>query len=931
MPDVTVTVDGNTVTVPAGTNVVDAAREAGVAIPVFCYHPKMKAVGMCRMCLVEVYTPMIDRATNQPVLDENGKPKLALMMNKLQPGCTTPVSNGMVINTTSEKVKFTQKGVLEFLLTSHPLDCPVCDKGGECPLQNLTMEWGPGNSRFEYSDKVHFEKPIPLGELIYLDRERCILCSRCVRFQDEIADDPVLGFDNRGRAWEIISKSDPPFNSKFSGNTTDICPVGALTSSDFRFKARVWELRSVPSICPHCPVGCDLTLDMRYNELMRVMPRENDYVNEIWLCDKGRYGMRYFGSDERLTTPLVRRNGELTPATWDEAIQTIIDRFGSIRHKAGGEALGGLAGPKLSNESLYLFQKLFREVLGSNNLDHRNGVPGEPPIYDMARSLGVGSGTNLTNLGKGTAVLVVGADPEEEAPLYMLRLRKIAQQGGDLTVVNPYPTKLDRSATRSLRPRAGTEAQLVMALLKVIADEQLQNQDFVDARVRGGAELLRSLSDVQLTLTQLVEETGVAEDLIRAAARAFAQADNGIIVYGQLALQAGVPLIQSLADLVLLTGKVGRANSGVIELLAGGNSRGALDMGVRPEAAPGSPAGTKTGMGAAQMWNAAQNSQVRGMYIAGLNPAGIHAPVAQAMDALEFLVVQDLFLTETAQRADVVLPAAAFAESEGTFTNAERRVQRFRQARPAPNDVPTDWEIFQRVAQAISVGAPVAVPVPVVARLTNGKQNDKRRGVRASAVAVAEPEMQWDYVVSSDVADEISRRVPGYSNTTYTSLELTRKSWGRQPNEAIYYDGTSYENAEGVGIQVDTQADDGKSSFMVGLRESARRAVNDPQYPFVLLTPMRAYGAGEWLRGSKIELRMPPPHVIVSKVDAERLGIGIGEMVRVRSSSGVLELPAQIDAGLAEGLVLVPMVRGAAVTTILTGPRTQVAVEKIDT
>ncbi len=255
MPDVTLTIDGQTVTVPAGTNIVDAAHAAAVAVPVFCYHPKMKAVGMCRMCLVEVYTPKIDPATRQPVLGPDGKPELALMMNKLQAGCVTPVSDGMVVKTVTDRVKFAQRGQLEFLLTSHPLDCPVCDKGGECPLQNLTMEWGPGNSRFEYSDKVHFQKPIPLGELIYLDRERCILCARCVRFQDEIAGDPVLGFDNRGRAWEIISKSDPPFDSKFSGNTTDICPVGALTSSDFRFKARVWELSSKPSVCPHCPVG----------------------------------------------------------------------------------------------------------------------------------------------------------------------------------------------------------------------------------------------------------------------------------------------------------------------------------------------------------------------------------------------------------------------------------------------------------------------------------------------------------------------------------------------------------------------------------------------------------------------------------------------------------------------------------------------------
>src|SRR5262245_17169393 len=484
MPDVTLTIDGQSVTVPAGTNVVDAARAVSTAVPVFCYHPKMKAVGMCRMCMVEVYTPKIDPATRQPVIGPDGKPELALMANKLQPGCMTPVSPGMVVNTASDRVKFAQRGQLEFLLTSHPLDCPVCDKGGECPLQNLTMEWGPGNSRYDYSDKVHFPKPIPLGDLIYLDRERCILCARCVRFQDEIAGDPVLGFDNRGRSWEIISKSDPPFDSKFSGNTTDICPVGALTSSDFRFKARVWELRSVPSICPHCPVGCDISLDMRYNDLMRVMPRENDYVNEIWICDKGRFGMRFFEQEERIKTPLIKRNNAWVEATWDEALRYVADKLTLIRASAGVDALAGLAGPKLPNEDLYLFQKLFREILGSGNIDHRAGLSGELELDDLTTQLGVGQGTNLMTLGKGTSVLVIGADPEEEAPVYVLRLRGTLNRGGEVTVANAYATKLDRLATRSLRPRPGTGPQLVLALIRAIVAQNLQNDEFIGARMR---------------------------------------------------------------------------------------------------------------------------------------------------------------------------------------------------------------------------------------------------------------------------------------------------------------------------------------------------------------------------------------------------------------------------------------------------------------
>jgi NADH-quinone oxidoreductase subunit G len=918
MPDVNVTIDGQSVTVPAGTNVVDAARAVATSIPVFCYHPKMQPVGMCRMCMVEVYTPMIDRATNQPVLDENGQPKLALVGNKLQPGCMTPVSPGMVVKTVSDRVKFAQRGQLEFLLTSHPLDCPVCDKGGECPLQNLTMEWGPGNSRYNYGEKVHFVKPIPLGDLIYLDRERCILCARCVRFQDEIAGDPVLGFDSRGRSWQIISKSEPAFDSKFSGNTTDICPVGALTSSDFRFKARAWELRSVPSICPHCPVGCDISLDMRYNDLMRVMPRENDYVNEIWTCDKGRYGMRYFGSADRLKAPMIRRDNQWAQVTWDEAFQFIADKLARIRSAAGAGALAGLAGPQLPNEDLYLFQKLFREVLGSNNIDHRSGTLDEPAeLDDLPSQVGVGAGTNLTTLGKGTSVLVIGADPEEEAPLYVLRLRGIATRGGELNVVNPFPTKLDRFATRVAHPRVGTGPQLVLALLKVIAEERLVSGDFT-ARLRGAPELLQQLG--RLTLGELVEATGVAEDSIRAIAQSFAKAENGIIVYGRTALSVGSALAQALANMALLSGKVGRPNNGLIALLPGGNSRGALDMGVRPDAGPGGAAIATPGLSAREIWPAAAEGRVRGLYIAGLNPAKSSPAIAEALAQLELLVVQDLFLTETAQLADVVLPAASFAEREGTFTNAERRVQRFRQARQPQGDAPLDWLVFQDLARTLQSSAPVmAAPEP--------RRNAKARA-SDTAVAVAAPPAIWDYVMSSDNAEEISRTVRGYSGATYMSLELSRKSWGRRSNEDFYYDGTSYENSEGVGVQIPALADDAKSMFTVRFPAPTLPATDD-RYQLTLLTPTRAYDGGWWMRDSKLLNRSVPAHVILSKADAQRLGVAIGEAVRLESAAGTLELRATIDAGLAPGLVLAPDVDGAALASILTGPQTRVSLTKI--
>jgi NADH-quinone oxidoreductase subunit G len=922
MPDVTLTIDGKTVTVPAGTNIVNAARAGSVSVPVFCYHPKMAAVGMCRMCMVEVYTPMIDRATNQPVLDEHGQPKLALMANKLQAGCVTPVSPGMVVKTVTDRVKFAQRGQLEFLLTSHPLDCPVCDKGGECPLQNLTMEWGPGNSRYDYTDKQHFVKPIPLSDLIYLDRERCILCARCVRFQDEIAGDPVLGFDNRGRTWEIISKSDPPFDSKFSGNTTDICPVGALTTSDFRFKARVWELRSVPSICPHCPVGCNVSLDMRYDNLMRVMPRENDYVNEIWACDKGRFGMRYFEQKERIKTPLIKRNNKWVEASWEEALQFVADKLTLIRASAGAEALAGLAGPKLPNEDLYLFQKLFREVLGSGNVDHRAGLVNEPALDDLTTQLGVGQGTNLLTLGKGTSVLVIGADPEEEAPVYVLRLRGILNRGGEITVVNPYPTKLERSATRALRPRPGTGPQLVLALISAIVAQSLQNDEFIAARLRNVEELRQALG--RFPMAQLVEATGIAEDDIRTVARSLASAENTIIMYGRTALSIGPALLQGLANLALITGKAGKPNNGLIALTPDANTRGALDMGVRPDKAAGGAAVAQPGLSAREMWGAAVEGRVRGMYVAGLNPARGNPAVAQALDALEFLVVQDLFLTDTAQLADVVLPASSVAEREGTFTNAERRVQRFRQAGRAEGTRP-DWQIFQGIAQAVRELTPIETP----AIAGNTKRSARARTSAATTTAVAAPPLVWDYVTASDVADEISQTVTGYAGTSYTSLDLTRKSWGRQPNEAFYYDGTSYENTEGVGVQLAAQADNATNKFALAFRDSDSPAA-DERYPVALMAAPRAYSGGEWARGSKLQSHIPPAHIILSFADAQRLGVGMGEKVQITSAGGAIELPAQVDAGLAEGLALLPLVRGAEAPGLLAGGVTRVAVSKVE-
>ena len=892
MPDVNLIIDGHALAVPAGTNLVDAARTVEVAIPVFCYHPKLKPVGMCRMCLVEVYTPRIDPATRQVVLGPDGLPQLALMMNKLQPACVTPVSEGMVVKTTTEKVKFAQRGVLEFLLTSHPLDCPVCDKGGECPLQNLTMQWGPEVSRFDYSDKVHFEKPVKLSDVIFLDRERCILCSRCVRFQDDIAGDPVLGFDNRGRTWEIISKSEPGFDSKFSGNTTDICPVGALTSADFRFRSRVWEVRSTPSICTHCSVGCNLSLDARHNSLMRVMPRENDDVNEIWLCDKGRMGMRYVESATRITTPLVRQHGKLVPASWDEALTRIATNLSQIAAKGNGQ-VAGMMSDSASNEDLYAFRKLITETYQSTSLDHRPGAVTDVALDDAVLTAGVGTGTSLLTLGKGTTVVVLAADVEEEAPLYVLRLRGIQNRGGAVHVINSFATKLGSGASSDTRIKAGSEGAYANAFLKLVLDAQTAIG--FDRRVRNLDDLRTQVG--KLSIDSLLEQAGVSRAQLQKVVDAYMSATNAIIVYGHTALQIGASVTHTLTSAAIATGKCGKANNGLIALTSGANTVGALALGVRPG---------KDGAAASEYWARAEAGTLRGLMVVGLDPAHNNPAAAEGLATIAkhgFLAVQTMFMNQTAELADVVLPQMAIAETDGTLTNAERRVQRFRIAIAAPAAMHPSWQICAYLAERSTVAVPTA------------KNNTAVLG-------------DWEYAVTSDVTDEVAQRIPHFGGITYTSLDLSINSWGRQANESVYYDGTSYTNTEGNGVQIATLADSATAPLPMSF---AAPAQFEPKGEFGLLlqSPVRAYNGGTWSIDSKLSTRQIPVHVLISPADAARWNINAGDQVTIATPVGSSTVPAQIDNNIAAGHVLLPDVVGAPLHLAL-GAYTRVAIRRAE-
>ncbi|MBT3337709.1 MAG: molybdopterin-dependent oxidoreductase [Anaerolineae bacterium] len=440
--EVKLTIDGKEVTVPAGSLVVDAAKKVGIDIPIFCYHPKMEPAGMCRQCLVEIGRPAFDRATGEPVMEE-GKQKINWGW-KLETSCTNPVSEGMVVLTQSEKAKKGQNDILEFQLTSHPLDCPVCDKGGECLLQDMTLAHGSSESRYRFDEKRHAQKHVALGESIWLDRERCIACGRCVRFQSDLVGEAVLDFDMRGAKSEIVTTSEPGFDSVFSGNTTDICPVGALTTANFRFGARPWEMEATASICGECPVGCNTMLDTRRDAksggkviVKRVMPRQNEAVNETWICDKGRFAD--FSNADRVLEPAI--DGKAVE--WTEAIGAAAEKLGAAK----GDAVF-LADGSLSNEDLYTM-KVLADAAGAKAM-----------LYSQ-----VGGGALTTKSGSyggsgaGDVILVIGGDLYKEAPIFWLRAKQAVDRGATLIVATEAETRLDAFATTVVRDLAqGLEA-----------------------------------------------------------------------------------------------------------------------------------------------------------------------------------------------------------------------------------------------------------------------------------------------------------------------------------------------------------------------------------------------------------------------------------------------------------------------------------------
>lgn len=876
---VTLKIDGIEVSVPPETLIVEAANQVEREIPVFCYHSKLDPVGMCRMCLVSVGTPARNRATGESEVDENGNP-IVRFFPKPMTACTTPVSPGMEVITQSQESLDDRKAILEFLLTSHPLDCPICDKGGECPLQDLTYAHGPGKSRFLYSHKHHSPKKEPIGDLILLDTERCVICARCVRFQDELVGDPVLAIEERGRGARIVSYSTPQFDSKYSGNTADICPVGALTTRDFRFGARAWELTNIPSVCNHCAMGSNIVLGTRTGQIKRIMPRQNEFVNEIWISDKTRFGHHFNGSSNRLTSPLIKKEGEFVEASWPEVLSLIEEKFAERKG-----LIGGLAGPRLSNEDLYVFQKLFRDVLGSNNIDHRIGL-NKAIEDDLVHEIGVGMDTDIAQLRSESVVLVLGTDLDEEVPVLYLKVRTAGRKGANIITANGRKTKLDKVAKQSLYYQYGSAGHLVLGMITTIVEEGLIDEEFVAQRVSDLETFTANLASYSPSYVAGI--TGIAEEDIREAARLYAQAENGIILYGA---EAGKDpaLREAIKALALIAGHVGQTNNGVTAILPHVNSRGAADLGIVPDRLPGYMPVDEAGLSADEMLNL--KSELRALYIVAVDVASESDAYKAAVAQTDFVVVQDLFMTETAKLADVVLPAKGTAERDGSFTNIERRVQAFDVGVPAPPQAWSDWLITTAIAGQLGA--------------------------------------EWSYASADGVMAEITETVPLYAGMSFENL-LQPISVERQRSHYIY-SGMSFTADVREGLQWASLAEDSNHQFTLTFVEPAPLSSANGD-TLILVAPRVMYDGGVLLAESEIVTNhIHQPVLKISPSEAARLGIQDGDQVALSSETGSVNLPMTIDDTIPAGVVMLPRnLQGCPAERLLngTGAMTSVQVTK---
>jgi NADH-quinone oxidoreductase subunit G len=725
---VNITVDGKPVSAPAGTLLIEACKTVGIEVPSFCYYPNLSLQGACRMCLVRVEK-----------------------MPKLQTACTTGITEGMVVVTDNDEIRQARKSMVEMLLGNHPLDCPVCDAGGECELQDMTFSYGAAESK--YIDLKSHRDEQQWSPVVYFDRPRCILCYRCVRVCGEGMDVWALGVDNRAVGSTIVPNERDHLNCEECGMCIDICPVGALTSGAYRYKTRPWEMKHVGTTCTHCGDGCKTTLGVRRSdtgmEIVRGDNRDKSGINGDFLCIKGRYAFDFANHEDRLTQPLVRKHGRLAPAAWEEAFELIGSRFRHILDREGGRAIGVIGSTRTTNEENYLLQKFARVVLGTNNIDHHRTA--DLPAFAAAVHGKSKLTASMRDVFDAPAILLIGNDPTEEHPLLAWQIRNnVRLHSARLYIVNSEPIKLQRQAT---------------SFVQISADAYSDVAGFlVDGRGR---------PSIQQDLSAMREKLRAEQNLV--------------IIFGAEISGDAVTALAKFA--------VSVPGAKLVCLADYANSRGAADMGLYPDLLPGyAPAshGSKfhqewaiappgPGLTLPKMLDAAKAGALRGLYVVGSNPVG-RLNIDPAILKKTFVVVQDMFLTETAAIADVVLPAANAYEKAGTFTNTCGDIQILKKAGEVTATKP-DFEMIVRIADAMGFDVRKLVPFGHGVRADMGQSRGAQSG-EADQHSVwleahgLEPKMNpFDPVAT---LDEIQRLVSGYDvsrvdlmagNDQHTSIE----------------------------------------------------------------------------------------------------------------------------------------------------------------
>jgi NADH-quinone oxidoreductase subunit G len=763
MADVNLTVDGKKLTAPAGTLLIEACKTVGIEVPSFCYYPNLSLQGACRMCLVKVEK-----------------------MPKLQTACTTVVSEGMVVVSDSDEIKQARKSMLEMLLGNHPLDCPVCDAGGECELQDMTFSYGAAESKFMEA-KNHKEEQ-QWSPVVFFDRPRCILCYRCVRVCGEGMDVWALGVQNRGVSSLIAPNKEDHLECEECGMCIDICPVGALTSGAYRYKTRPWEMKHVGTVCTHCGDGCKTTLGVRRSdtglEIVRGDNRDKSGTNGDFLCIKGRYAFDFANHEDRLTQPLIRKNGKLTPATWEEAFDLVGKKFAEVRDKDGGLAIGVLGSTRTTNEEAYLLSKFARVVLKTNNVDHHRTA--DFPALSTALRGRPDATASMADVYNAPAILLIGNDPTEQHPLLAWQIRNnVRLHRARLYVVNSESIKLRRQATSFLQIPAGAEGKVAAFLAG--DDNALEA---ITAGVGAGDSPAQGLTALR--------------DKVRAE-------QNLVIIFGSEIRGSDV------ASLVAF----GSAIPGVKFICLGdyANSRGAGDMGLYPDLLPGyhPTAGSSqfhqewtvpqsSGLDLAGMVESGKSGQLKALYVVGSNPVG-RLNIDPFAFSKTFVVVQDMFLTETAIMADVVLPAANAYEKSGTMTNTCGDVQLVKKAGEI-SGTKTDFEMIVRIADAMGFNVHKLVPFGGGTRADMGQSRGAQSGEadrHAVWLEMQGLEPKLSPLDPMAILDEIQRLVPGYDvsrinllagNSEHTSLANSGPGTAYKPesispaNDSLFTSGT---------------------------------------------------------------------------------------------------------------------------------------------